>query len=168
MKKKLKYLGICLLVLLFVIQFFHPQKNMSNDMSNDISKKFPMPDTIRQILKVSCNDCHSNLTVYPWYSKIQPIDWWLQNHVDEGKRELNFNEFSAYRTFRQYHKLEKIKKEVEEDGMPLSSFTLIHGGAKLSDGQKEFLKNWANSLHDTLKAKYPPDSLVNPNRKKRN
>ena len=168
MKKKiLKYFGICLLIALVAIQFFHPQKNLSNDMSNDISKKFPVPDTIRKILKASCYDCHSNVTVYPWYSNIQPVDWWLQDHVDEGKRELNFNEFSSYRTFRQYHKLEKIKKEVEEDGMPLSSYTLIHGYAKLSDAQKDLLKNWANSLHDSLKAKYPSDSLINPHRRKR-
>ena len=89
--EKLKYVGFGLLAMLFVIQFFHPQKNFSNNTSYDISKKFPMPDTILQILKTSCYDCHSNFSIYPWYAKIQPVNWWLQHHIDEGKRELNFN-----------------------------------------------------------------------------
>ncbi len=168
MKKKiLKYLGIGLLALFVIIQFFHSSKNLSNTMTNDISNKYPVPDTIKQLLKTACNDCHSNLTVYPWYAGIQPFEWWIQDHVDEGKRELNFNEFSNYRIFRQYHKLEKIKKEVEEGGMPLSSYTLIHKNAILSEAQQDLIKKWALSLHDTIKAHYPADSLVNPNRKKR-
>lgn len=166
MKKKLKYLGIFLLALLIISQFFHPEKNLSNDMTNDISKKFRVPDTIHQILKTSCYDCHSNLTIYPWYAEVQPIAWWLQDHVNEGKQELNFNEFSSYRTFRQYHKLEKISDELEDHEMPLTSYTLIHRNAKLTEPQLELLKNWANSLHDSLKANSPPDSLIRPKRKK--
>ncbi len=166
-KKKLKYFGIGILGLLIIAPILHSPQNLSNDLSNDISKKFPVPDTIRQILKISCNDCHSNLTVYPWYTKVQPFGWWIQHHIDEGKRELNFNEFSSYSISRQFHKLEKIKEEMQEHGMPLTSYTLIHKNAKLNEGQNELLIKWAISLQDTLKANFPADSLVNPNRKKR-
>src|ERR1019366_10052140 len=96
-KQRLKYAGIIVLFALIAIQFFHPQKNLSNDLTNDISKKFAGPDSVQQILKTSCYDCHSNHTEYPWYSKIQPVGWWLTDHINEAKRGLNFNEFSRYR-----------------------------------------------------------------------
>ncbi len=166
-KKWLNIFGLILLTALLVIQFFHTKKNLSNDFTNDISKTYIVPDSIQQILKTSCDDCHSNSTVYPWYSKIQPVDWWLQNHVNEGKRELNFSEFSSYRIYRQYKKLKEIIDELKDDEMPLTSYLLIHGNAKLNDSQKLQLTTWAESLRETIKANYPADSLVNPNKREK-
>ena len=164
--KIVKNTGIGVLVLLVIIQFFHPSRNISNDTSNDITKKYPVSDTVQAILKASCYDCHSNHTEYPWYANIQPVAWWLDNHINEGKRELNLNNFSSYRIAKQYHKLEKIAKEVNEGEMPITSYTLIHGYAKLNDGQRKLVADWANSLRDTIKASYPADSLVMPKRKR--
>ncbi len=157
--------GIFLLFVLLCIQFIHPTKNSSDDKKADISATLPVPESIQQILKTSCYDCHSNYTDYPWYSKIQPVDWWLNDHINEGKRELNFSTFSAYRLFRQYHKLESIIEELKDDEMPLSSYLIIHGNAKLSASQKTELTSWAESLCDTLKSRYPADSLVNPKKR---
>jgi hypothetical protein len=92
------------------------------------------------------------------------VAWWLKNHIDEGKRELDFSEFAAYRIGRQYKKLEEINKEVKEGEMPLESYTLIHGDAKLSQEQKLSLANWVTSLRDSIKAQYPEDSLKRPQR----
>ena len=164
--KILKGIGIGLILLLFGIQFFHTKKNISADYTNDISKIFPVPDSIALILKNSCNDCHSNYTEYPWYSKIQPIDWWLQNHINDGKRSLNFSRFSEYRIYRQYDKLEEITKLLKEDEMPLPSYLLIHRNSKLNEAQKIQLSLWAQSLCHSLEAKYPKDSLVNPKKNK--
>ena len=163
--KIIKNTGIAVLVVLVIIQFFHPSRNVSNDTSNDITKKYTVPDTVQAILKASCYDCHSNHTEYPWYANIQPVAWWLDHHVDEGKRDLNFNAFSSYRIGRQYHKLEKITKEVNEGEMPLTSYTLIHRYAILTDGQKKLVADWANSIHDSIKASYAADSLKMPKRK---
>jgi hypothetical protein len=163
--KIIKNIGLALLVVLVVIQFIHPARNLSNDTSNDISKKYGVPDTVKAILKTSCNDCHSNHTEYPWYANIQPVAWWLEHHVNEGKEELNLNEFAGYRIARQYHKLEEIAKQVNEGEMPMSSYTLIHGYAKLDDGQRKMVSDWANAIHDSIKASYPADSLKRPQRK---
>jgi len=163
--KIFKTIGIILVLVIIVIQFIHPVRNLSNDSSNDITKKYTVPDTVQVILRTSCYDCHSNHTEYPWYANIQPVAWWLDHHVDEGKRDLNFNNFSSYRIGRQYHKLEKITKEVNDGGMPISSYTLIHRYAILSDGQKKLVADWANSIHDSIKASYPADSLKMPKRK---
>jgi len=89
MKKIIKNLFLLLLVALVVIQFIHPPKNNTdeaNSMTSDISKVYVVPDSVTQILKTSCYDCHSNNTVYPWYSKIQPVAWWLNDHIEEGKK----------------------------------------------------------------------------------
>lgn len=167
LKKNLfKIVGIVVLTVLLIIQFFHTKKNLSNDNTNDLSNTFPVPESIQLILKTSCNDCHSNLTVYPWYSNLQPVDWWLTNHVNEGKRELNFSEFSSYRIYRQYKKLGDIIEEIKDDEMPLSSYLIIHGNAKLNESQKAELTLWAESLRESMKAQYPADSLVNPKKRK--
>lgn len=163
MKKVLKPLALILLVLLIIIQFFHPEKNISETSTvsaNDISKVYPVPDNVQTILKTSCYDCHSNNTNYPWYSKIQPVAWWLNDHVKEGKKEINFAEFASYRIGRQYKKMEEIIEQVKEDEMPLYSYTLIHGNAKLSEDQKLSINNWAKAIRDTIKANYPADSLI--------
>ncbi len=165
MKKFFKRLLLVLLVVFIVIQFFRPEKNISAGISpNDITTKYAVPQDVMAVLKTSCYDCHSNNTVYPWYNNIQPVAWWLKNHVDEGQRGLNFSEFASYRIGRQYRKLEEINKEVKEGEMPLSSYTLIHTNAKLNDQQKLAVANWVTALRDSIKAQYPEDSLKRPQR----
>lgn len=162
MRKFLKRLLILIVVLLVLIQFYpRATKNISETASaNDITTKYPVPDSVQAILKASCYDCHSNNTVYPWYSKLQPVSWWLNDHIVEGKKELNFSEFASYPLKRQYKKLKKINDEVKGGDMPLSSYTFIHRYAKLDDNQKSSIANWVNALQDTMKAHYPMDSLI--------
>lgn len=163
MKKIIKNILLLLLVAFVIIQFIHPPKNIADAstlMTNDISKVYVVPDSVRQILKTSCYDCHSNNTTYPWYSKIQPVAWWLNDHIEEGKKEINFSEFATYRIGRQYKKMDEILKQVKEDEMPLSSYTLIHKNAILTQNQKATISNWAASVRDTIKANNPADSLI--------
>jgi Haem-binding domain len=163
MKKFLKRFFLLLLVVFVIIQFFRPAKNIAVSISaNDITKKYIVPNDVQAILKTSCYDCHSNNTAYPWYNNIQPVAWFLADHVNEGKKELNFSEFAAYRIGRQYKKLEEINKQVKEGEMPLESYTLIHGNAKLSQQQKLSLATWVVALRDSIKAQNPEDSLKRP------
>jgi hypothetical protein len=161
MKKIFKRILIALLIIFIAIQFIRPAKNRSEGISaNDISTKYPVPDSVQAILKVACYDCHSNNTRYPWYAEIQPVAWWLNNHIKDGKRGLNFSEFTSYRIKKQFHRLDDINKLVKKNEMPLSSYTLIHTDAKLTEGQKLAIAAWATSIRDSIKAHYPPDSLV--------
>ncbi|KAF0138126.1 MAG: hypothetical protein FD122_3866 [Stygiobacter sp.] len=111
------------------------------------------------ILDVACNDCHSNTTGYPWYAEIQPIGWFLNNHIQEGKHYLNFSEFSSYKIRRQYKRFNQIRELVEKNEMPLSSYTLIHKDAILNQHQKELLFSWANAAYDSIEVHNPADSL---------
>ena len=154
------------MVALALMQFYRPAKNDSNKMDNDISKSYAVSQDVKTILAKACNDCHSNNTVYPWYANIQPVNWWLNDHVEEGKRKLNFDEFATYPYYRQYHKLEEVIEEVEEGEMPLSSYTIIHGNAKLSDEQKTALIDWAKGIRLKMETTLPSDSLINPKKRK--
>lgn len=158
--KIFKKLLIVLLVVFVVAQAFRPEKNNSNDTSKDISNSYVVPENVKTILAKACNDCHSNNTRYPWYAEIQPVAWWINDHVKDGKKHLNFNEFDGYRIARQYKKLEECIEEVKDGEMPLSSYTIIHKDAKLSDDEKQILFTWCEIVRDSIKARYPADSLV--------
>ena len=144
----LKKITSIVLIIVFAIQFIRPAKNIgsSETMRNDISTIYPLPENVQHILKVSCYDCHSNNTWYPWYSNFQPLGWWMQFHVNEGKLELNFNEFASYEKEKQQKKLEEIVEEVKENYMPLPSYLKIHKEAKLSQDEKKILTDWVASL----------------------
>lgn len=153
---KMKKVLIAITILLVLIQFIRPEKNIGTaDGSNDIAHTVAVAPEIRNILEKSCNDCHSNHTEYPWYYNIQPVAWWLANHVNEGKQHLNFSEFNTYKTKRKLKKLKELKDEIEEGGMPMDSYLWIHGNAKLSETEKNNLIKWVNesliTVKDTLK-----------------
>jgi hypothetical protein len=161
LKKIFKRTFQVLLLAFIVIQFFRPAKNKAEGISkNDISTLYAVPQDVQTILKTSCYDCHSNNTVYPWYAQVQPAAWWLNSHIQDGKKDLNFSEFASYRIRRQYKKLEEINELVKENEMPLDSYLWIHKDAKLSEQQKLTLANWVEAVRDTIKANNPPDSLI--------
>lgn len=160
MKKVLKATLVILLIVLIVIQFFRPAGNAAPEIAaNQIEASYWVPTEVKQVLKVSCYDCHSNTTVYPWYSNVQPVAWFLSNHIADGKREVNFSEFSTYSLSRQYKKFKEIGEQIKTDEMPLFSYTLIHRDALLNPKQKLLLQNWAASSMKEMELKFPPDSL---------
>jgi len=150
-----KKIFLIILAILVIIQFIRPSKNISTVVSqNDISKHYTVPDGVKKILEISCNDCHTNNTEYPWYTNIQPVGWWMQWHVTEGKGHLDFSEFAAYTPKRQHHKLEETERLVKEGEMPLNSYLWIHTDAKLSPEQKDQLIKWASQLKDSIAKRY--------------
>lgn len=152
---------IVLLIALVAIQFFHPKRNRAEgEQANYIGKIFTVPDDVKSILAKACNDCHSNNTLYPWYSKIQPVDWWLTDHVNDGKDEINFDEFANKPLRYQYHKIEEISEQIKKGEMPITSYTWIHKDAILTDAEKSKIYAWTDAMRDTMKSKYPMDSLV--------
>ena len=114
------------LIIFIAIQFIRPEKNIhQGPQPGNIATVYAVPPGVDSILAKACYDCHSNNTRYPWYSNIQPVAWWLKDHVDDGRSELNFDEFASYRAGKQYHKLEEISKTVSENEMPLDSYNSI-------------------------------------------
>jgi hypothetical protein len=149
--KVFKKIVLFLLIVFVGIQFIPTKRNQSTEiLDSDFTKSFEVPQDIQILLKKSCYDCHSNNTNYPWYNKMQPISWFLENHIKEGKKELNFSEFGAYSKRKQKSKLKSLISQVKDDEMPMSSYTLIHSDAKLSESEKKEIMDWATTLRDGL------------------
>ncbi len=141
----LKKILLFLLLAFIIIQFIRPAKNIAARGPQHIEAIYPMPDNVKSIMRVACYDCHSDSTRYPWYNNVQPITWWLNDHVSEGKDELNFSQFGTYTAKRKIKKLQKMIKEINEGEMPLDSYTWIHKDAKLTPEQKKAIEDWANT-----------------------
>jgi hypothetical protein len=147
----IKKILLGLLLLLIFIQFWHPARNKSEQvMSNDIAKTVLVPEQVQGILEKSCYNCHSNNTDYPWYAYIQPLHWYLNDHIEAGKAELNFNEFDSYSSRRKLNKLRAIANSIEDGTMPLPSYTLLHGNAVLSETEKALLMSWIEKSKESL------------------
>ncbi len=149
--KLFKKIGVTLLLVFIGVQFIPKNYNQSNTvLATDFMTTFDVPENIETQLKVSCYDCHSNNTYYPWYNKIQPVAWFMEGHIKEGKEELNFSEFGLYSKRRQKNKLKSIMSQINDDEMPLASYKMIHSDAKLSEKDKKVLEEWLTNLRDNL------------------
>ena len=149
--KHLKRIFVVLIVVFIGIQFIKPVRNESRQiLPTDISKAFNMPESILNVLKISCYDCHSNNTTYPFYANIQPVGWMLNNHIKNGKDKLNFSDFGSYSTRRQISKLRSIASQIQDNKMPISSYKLIHKDAILSTSSKTLIIDWTNKTKDSL------------------
>lgn len=147
----LKKIFLTLFIALIVIQFFHPKKNISaGPFPQHIAALYPVPADVKAILAKACDDCHSDNTRYPWYSRLQPVSWWLAHHVNEGKEELNFSQFGTYSAKKKRHKLEEVTEMVKEGHMPLGSYTWMHNDAKLTAGEVQKLADWADELRSQI------------------
>jgi hypothetical protein len=156
----IKKILIALLVVLILIQFIRPAKNAVIDVTpQDITRLYSVPDSVHRILQRSCNDCHSNNTIYPWYNNFQPVSWWLASHITKGKKHLNFSEFGTYTPKKQIKKLAKIAKSVTEGWMPLDSYLWIHKNAALTDNEKQIIANWATDLEKQIAATHDTSSV---------
>jgi hypothetical protein len=150
--KKILFIG---LIIFLLMQLYQPARNISleQDLTADFTKVYNVPKSIETILRTSCYDCHSNNTNYPWYTNIQPVGIFMGNHINEGKEDLNFNEYGNYSKRKQLSKLKAMNEEIKENEMPLASYTLIHKNAILTTSQKQEVINWIQKTRDSLSSK---------------
>lgn len=143
LKSILKNVGWLLLVVFVIAQFFGPEKNEGNMSSIEpfLADTKP-PEEVKKILKNACFDCHSDVTRYPWYSNITPVNYWMNDHVEHGKGDFNVSKWNDYSPKKKDHKLEELAEEVEEMHMPLPSYTWIHKDAILTEQQIEAVEAW--------------------------
>jgi hypothetical protein len=97
------------------------------------------------ILDRSCGDCHSNKTRWPWYSNVAPVSWFVIDHVDHGRSHLNFSEWGRLNRREAQEMLSQICREVKSGNMPLSSYTPLHPGSKLSADDGKLLCDWTSA-----------------------
>jgi hypothetical protein len=145
--KWLKRSLIGLAVTFVVIQFIRPSlANPPIDETKTIGATVPVPPDVQAILERSCYDCHSNKTVWPWYSNVAPVSWLLADDVKDGRKELNFSEWGTYKERRKARKLKELCEQVKESEMPLKLYVPLHSSAKLSDADRARLCEWSTAL----------------------
>ncbi len=142
MRKTIKILVIIGFVAFVVIQFFQPEKNLSDDVKNHIFTHEQLPENVKEILKTSCVDCHSNNTTYVWYHKIAPVSWLVNKDVVKGKKELNFSEWGEMDDYDKIGAIEDIRQEIEQKTMPIKPYIMMHPKAKLTDEKVAVLTAW--------------------------
>ncbi len=150
MKKIIKRFLLILAVLFIGIQFYRPHKSeYKPETLDDFLLAEKAPNDVKALIRNSCYDCHSNQTNYLWYDHIAPASWYVDNHIKEAKEELNFSEWATmdYRSKRST--LSLIATEITENKMPLESYTMMHGDAKLSQEDKDKILKWLFTIEVT-------------------
>ena len=149
--KILKWFAVGLFCVLLGIQFIGPVKsNPAGDGGQMVQAHLQVSPAVNAILERSCNDCHSNQTRWPWYSNVAPVSWFVIDHVNHGRSHLNFSEWGKLSQREAGGMLGQICKEVKSGAMPLSSYTPLHPGSKLSDEDIRVLCEWTNAERDRM------------------
>jgi hypothetical protein len=139
----IKNILLVFVITVVVMQFFQIDKtNPDLDPAQDFVTLTRPPADVEKLIKGTCYDCHSHETQYPWYTNVSPINWWIKDHINEGREHLNFSIWGTYSNKKAAHKLEECYEEVEEGEMPLSSYSLAHADARFSEEEKTLLVNW--------------------------
>ena len=141
-----------MLIALVIAQFFSPEKNEGSlDTVNTFIAETNPPANVLEILKTSCFDCHSAKTNYPWYNSITPVNYWLDSHVKDGKKHLDFSKWSSYSLKKKEHKMDELYEEVEKGEMPLNSYTWTHSEANLTQEQIDGIVVWGKKVQADYK-----------------
>jgi len=126
--------------LLILIQFVPVTRD-----NPPVTGEFDEHPEVLQVFKQSCYDCHSNATVWPWYSNVAPVSWIVADHVEEARGHLNFSNWKERSLKNQAHLREEIWDEVEEGEMPMTGYLMIHSDAELSDADKALIHTWSTA-----------------------
>ena len=144
--KIVKIILISLAVIFVLMQFFRiDRSNPQIEPAKTLEAVVSVPPDIQQILARSCNDCHTHKTVYPWYSNVAPVSWWMKYHIDDSKEHFNMSEFASYNPKQREHKLEEVCDEVRAGRMPLPSYLIMHGEAALAPTEVDAICAWTEA-----------------------
>ncbi|UBB88886.1 heme-binding domain-containing protein [Candidatus Kaistella beijingensis] len=142
------WLSVIVVAVVLAIQFIPVERNVSTvPPGQSFERTEKVPANVAAILKVSCYDCHSNNTRYPWYSELQPGAWFMAQHIKKGRDELNFDEFNNYSKRRKKAKIKSVISQIEKEEMPLRSYRMMHGNARLSADEKKELLDFFNTIN---------------------
>lgn len=141
MKKRILYI---VLAIVLVAQFFQPDRSAPPiDPANDMLVMTGAPDDIKAMVHSACYDCHSDRSTYPWYSYVTPVNFWLQDHINEGREKMNFSRWNDPASREEAGECAEVLREGE---MPPKNYAFIHGHAKLTADQRAQLAAWFSAV----------------------
>ncbi len=151
MKRLLRIILISLVGFLIIIQFIPNElPESTSENQQDLFNVEQVPNNIRLSLTKACYDCHSNQTVYPWYSYIAPMSWLVAKDTRVGREKLNFSEWGNQKKRSKIKSLSEIAEEIENGNMPFPAYLIIHQDAKLNKNDKENLIKWTDQMTNQI------------------
>ena len=143
MLRNKKKILLALLIIFLLMQVIRIDKdNPSDDPTLDLVSQVEAPDEMKNLITIACYDCHSNSTIYPWYTNVAPVSWWVKGHINGARESMNFSKWFEYDEHQQKEALEACSKVLEETRMPPLSYMIGHKDAWLSDEQRTSLLTW--------------------------
>ena len=149
-----KRVVIAVLVCLAVAQFVRPSRtNPPVNPALEINAAQSVPPELQSIFARSCNDCHSNRTVWPWYSNVAPVSWLLAYDVKEGRREMNLSQWGTYDEAKRNKLLGEMCNEVSNGEMPGTFYTIMHPAGRLTKADVQTICRWTETSKQGLSIK---------------
>jgi hypothetical protein len=139
--------AISIAALIFLLIQLAPYGHDHSDPLVQAEPQWDSPQT-RALAQRACFDCHSNQTVWPWYSNVAPVSWLITHDVMEGRRRVNFSEWN--RPEGQY--VLEFREVFVEDNMPPANYLLLHPDARLTSAERQQLFNGL----EKIAAQYQP------------
>jgi hypothetical protein len=100
------------------------------------------PPEVEATLKRACYDCHSNETVWPWYSHVAPVSWLVAHDVHHARKKMNFSEWGGYSAQRREDRLEEICEQVTNGEMPDRKYAIFHREARVTPQERDAICQW--------------------------
>jgi Haem-binding domain len=162
MRKVLSWIAVAIATFLIGAQFVHPDRqNPPVDASRTLEARVEVPREVSDILSRACADCHSNQTSWPWYSNVAPVSWYVADHVNHGRKHLNFSTWASYERNEAEEMLDSICREVKKGMMPLKSYTRLHPEAKLNAADVKTLCDWSDTAISRLASAHEQTPVQN-------
>jgi len=139
----LKRGALALLAVLVIAQFVPVKRNDPQvDPSHSIYVKEKIPDQVKNVFEGSCANCHSDRTIWPWYSYIAPASWMIAHDVHDARKKMNFSEWADYPVNKREEKLEEICEQLTDGDMPDPKYLLLHRTARVTSAERDAVCQW--------------------------
>jgi hypothetical protein len=153
-----------LLIAFLAAQLFPIQKdNPAVDPAKTLYVATTVPAEVHAVLDRSCRDCHSNETVWPWYSRLAPVSWLVADDVHGGRKHFNISEWNTYPDEKKNRKLGEICEQVKTDEMPDQKYTLMHRRTSLNADEKSLLCRWTENARKAMAMPQPVSASAGAN-----
>ncbi len=148
-RQKMKKLFYVLLGILLLTQFFRPARIAEAvDTGADLIALTRPSAEVEHLLRVACYDCHSGQPRYPWYAYITPVNWWLADHIEDGRKHFDATTWGTVPAYQRDHQAKEVMEMMEKKEMPLDSYTWTHADARLNDGQRKMIGDFFGAMRD--------------------
>lgn len=105
---------------------------------------------VMNVLQKSCYDCHSQEAKFPWYRNIAPVSWVMADHINQGRKAVDFSNWKNIDPKIKLERLERAKQVIYNHRMPKSEYIMMHENALLTSEEKQLLEQFFDSKIQTL------------------